>query len=150
MTDPPRADVRRLDALTGTWATTATHPAFPGVTVHGRATFEWFEGGHFLVGRSHQDHEAFPDSLVILGAAGGGLSMRYFDSRGVERTYGVSLEGRVWRMWRDADDFDQRFEGRFEDGGDTITGVWHLSTDGGRTWNRDLEIAYRREQPPAS
>jgi hypothetical protein len=53
-------------------------------------------------------------------------------------------------MWREGDDFHQRFEGRFEDGGDTIAGLWQMSTDGGATWDPDLEITYRREEPPAS
>ena len=35
--------------------------------------------------------------------------MEYFDSRGVRRIYGVSLEDGVLRMWRDAPGFDQRF-----------------------------------------
>jgi hypothetical protein len=147
VTERPREDVRRLGALVGAWTTTATHPAVDA-TVTGSATFEWLAGGHFLIGRSHQDHDAFPDGIVILGADGRGLSMRYFDSRGVERSYGTSLDDGVWRLWRDGDDFSQRFEGRIES--DTITGLWHLSNDGGRTWVPDLAITYRREQRPAS
>jgi hypothetical protein len=150
MSDAPRDDVRRLDALTGTWATTAAHPALPGTVVPGRSAYEWLEGGHFLIGRVHNDHAQFPDSLVVLGPDGDGLSMRYFDSRGLERTYGMSLQDGVWRMWRAGDDFHQRFEGRFGDGGATIAGLWHLSDDGGETWKGDVEITYRREEPPAS
>ncbi len=138
----PPAKVRALDALVGTWATTATHPAFDA-TVSGISTFEWLEGGHFLIGRSHLDHELFPDAIVILGADGDGLSMRYFDSRGVERTYAASLDDGVWRLARDAEEFDQRFEGRIE--GDTIAGLWHMSHDGGETWEPDLQITYRRQ-----
>ena len=131
-----------FDALTGTWDTEATHPLFDAV-VPGSITFEWLEGGHFLIGRSRQDHEAFPDGIVILGPDGDGLSMRYFDSRGIERRYAASLEDGVWRLSRDADEFDQRFEGRIE--GDTIAGLWHMSHDGGATWEPDLEITYRRQ-----
>jgi hypothetical protein len=35
--------------------------------------------------------------------------MECFDSRGVRRTYGVSLEDGVLRIWRDHPGFDQRF-----------------------------------------
>ena len=35
--------------------------------------------------------------------------MEYFDSRGVRRTYGVSLDDGVLRIWRDDPGFDQRF-----------------------------------------
>ncbi len=35
--------------LVGTWATEATHPAFPGTVVSGQATFEWLEDQRFLI-----------------------------------------------------------------------------------------------------
>jgi hypothetical protein len=45
----------------------------------------------------------FPDATCVIGApeAGDGLVMEHFDSRGVRRTYGVSLDDSVLRMWRD-------------------------------------------------
>jgi hypothetical protein len=85
-----------FDALIGTWATESTHPLIDAV-VSGTVTSEWLEGGHFLVQRSHNDHELFPDAICVIGAPenGEGLAMEYFDSRGVRRTYGVSLEDGV-------------------------------------------------------
>ena len=53
-----------FDALIGTWDTEAKHRAVDEV-VHGSVTFEWLEGGHFLVQRSHTDHELFPDGISI-------------------------------------------------------------------------------------
>src|SRR4051812_42256030 len=99
-----------FDALIGTWSTKATHPRFDTV-VPGTVTYEWLEGGHFLLQRSRNDHESFPDAIGVIGApeTGEGLVMEYFDSRGVRRTYGVSLDDRVLRIWRDADGFAQRF-----------------------------------------
>src|SRR5262245_13543392 len=96
--------------LIGTWDTTAKHPAVDEL-VPGVVTFEWLEGGHFLEQRSHNEHELFPDSIAIIGASenGGGLAMEYFDSRGVRRTYLVSFDHGVLRIWRDAPGFDQRF-----------------------------------------
>src|SRR4051812_36059916 len=90
-----------FEALIGTWATEATHPQFDGA-VGGHVTYEWLEGGRFVIQRSHNDHEAFPDALCVIGApeSGDGLVMEYFDSRGVRRTYGVSFDGGVLRMWR--------------------------------------------------
>ena len=78
-----------FDALIGTWATEATHPRVDAV-VQGSVTFEWLEGGYFIVQRSHNEHELFPDAICLIGApeAGDGLVMEYFDSRGVRRTYG--------------------------------------------------------------
>ena len=56
-----------FDVLIGTWATEATHPLIDAV-VPGTVTFEWLEGGHFLVQRSHNDHELFPDAITVIGA----------------------------------------------------------------------------------
>ena len=99
-----------IDALIGTWATEATHPLVDAV-VPGTVTFEWLEGGHFLVQRSRNEHELFPDAISVIGApeTGEGLVMEYFDSRGVRRTYGVSLDDGVLRYWREHPGFDQRF-----------------------------------------
>jgi hypothetical protein len=51
----------------------------------------------------HNEHELPPDAICVIGAPeeGDGLVMEYFDSRGVTRTYGISLEAGVLRMWRD-------------------------------------------------
>src|ERR671923_2181873 len=99
-----------FEALIGARDTEATHPMVDAV-VPGSITFEWLEGGHFLVMRSHNEHELFPDGISIIGApeSGGGLVMEYFDSRGVRRTYGTSLEDGVLRIWRDQPGFEQRF-----------------------------------------
>jgi hypothetical protein len=131
-----------FEALTGTWVTEATHPMFDGV-VAGRTTYEWLEGGHFVVERSHNDHEAFPDAIAVIGAPekGDGLVMEYFDSRGVRRTYGVSLEDGLLRIWRDAPGFDQRFSAALEP--DSFEGVWELARTPG-DWQEDLKVSYRR------
>lgn len=131
-----------FDALIGTWATEATHPLFEGVAP-GSVTFEWLEGGHFLVQRSHNDHELLPDAICVIGApeTGDGLVMEYFDSRGVRRTYGVSLDEGVLRMWRDAPGFDQRFSAML--GHDTFEGLWQLAETPG-DWQDDLKVTYRR------
>ena len=131
-----------FDALIGTWATEATHPLVDAV-VSGTVTFEWLEGGHFLVQRSHNEHELFPDAISVIGApeTGEGLVMEYFDSRGVRRTYGVSLDEGVLRIWRDDPAFAQRFSATLSH--DTFEGLWELA----RTpddWHDDLKVVYRR------
>ena len=102
----------------------------------GSITFEWLEGGHFLVQRSHNDHELFPDAISVIGApeAGEGLVMEYFDSRGVRRTYGVSLDDGVLRIWRDAPGFDQRYSATL--GRDSFEGLWQLARNAGRLAGR--------------
>jgi hypothetical protein len=131
-----------FDALIGTWATEATHPLVDAV-VSGTVAFEWLEGGHFLVQRSHNDHELFPDAICVIGApeTGAGLVMEYFDSRGVRRTYGVSLEAGVLRYWRDDPEFAQRFSATL--GRDSFEGLAQLARTPG-DWEDDLKVSYRR------
>jgi hypothetical protein len=152
--------LKPLERLVGTWSTEATHPAFPGVVVHGTVTVEWLEGERFLIHRARIDHPDFPDSISIIGfterdrihkAAGSDpaaaakpqLSMHYYDSRGVFRVFDVSTADESWRIWRNAPSFSQRFTGTFVDGGDTILGRWQLCQDDGN-WTDDLQITYRR------
>jgi hypothetical protein len=131
-----------FDALIGTWATEATHLMFNGV-VAGSTTFEWLEGGHFILERSHNDHELFPDAIGVIGApeAGHGLVMEYLDSRGVRRTYGVSLDDGVLRIWRHHPGSDQRFSATL--GQDSFEGLWQLA-ESPRDWQDDLRVTYRR------
>lgn len=137
------AELEPLNALVGEWTLEATHPAYPSVVVAGRSTFEWLEGQQFLIQRSQSDHPDFPDGISIIGDVDDTLSMYYFDSRGVHRVYEMSMSDGVWRIWRDAPGFSQRFTGTMGDDGNTIAGVWELSRDDS-TWADDLEITFRR------
>jgi hypothetical protein len=131
-----------FDALIGTWSTEAKHRLIDEV-VTGTATFEWLEGGHFVVLRSHNDHELLPDAISIIGVpeSGEGLVLEYFDSRGVRRTYGVSLDDGVLRWWRDQPGFDQRSFAEL--GPDTFEFVAQLAETPG-DWKDDLRVTYRR------
>jgi hypothetical protein len=135
-------ELAQFDVLIGSWATEATHPLFDEV-VPGHATFEWLEGGHFLVLRSHNDHELFPDAISVIGRpeSGEGLVLEYFDSRGVRRTYGASLEDGVMRWWRNHPGFDQRAYGTL--GPDAFELVFQLAETPGE-WRDDLRTTYRR------
>jgi hypothetical protein len=109
------------------------------VTVPGAATYEWL-GGKFLVERSANEHPQFPDAISILGRGDGGPQVDYFDERGVRRIYRVAVEDGMFRMWRDAPGFRQRFA--MPIGGDRLEGVWEL--DEGEGFRPDLAITYRR------
>ena len=151
--------LKRLDRLVGTWTTEATHPALPGVVVHGTTVAEWIEGERFLMLRARTDHPDFPDGLLVIGftdrdRAGGAsgppaadsdqqLTIHYFDSRGVFRVLETAVDDDTWRIWRDSPGFSQRFTGTFADRGKTIAGQWQLRRDDVH-WNDDLKITYRR------
>ena len=132
-----------FDVLIGDWTTEGTHPMVDEV-VHGTVTFEWLEGRKFVIQRSHQEHELFPDAIWVIGPpeTGVGLVAEYFDSRGVRRTYNVSLEDGVLRMWRDDEpDFAQRFEARLAP--DEFEFVTQLAREPGE-WKDDLRQVFRR------
>jgi hypothetical protein len=131
-----------FEALIGTWDTEATHPQFDGV-VPGWVTFEWLPGGHFLIQRSHNDHELFPDAIQVIGAREEGepLVVDYFDSRGVRRTYFTSLEDGVLRVWRDHPGFDQRTTATpAPDGFELLSQLARTPGD----WKDDLKMTFRR------
>ena len=131
-----------FEGLIGTWSTEAKHRLVDEVVL-GTTTFEWLEGGHFLVVRSHNDHELFPDAIGVIGRPESGeeLVLEYFDSRGVRRTYEVSLEDGVLRWWRNHPGFDQRSYAKLAP--DRFEFVSQLAETPGE-WQDDLRTMYRR------
>lgn len=136
------ARLEPFDLLIGTWDTEAKHRMVDEV-VRGTVTFEWLAGERFLVQRSHSDHALFPDGLSVIGAPedGDGLVMEYFDSRGVRRTYKVSIDDGEWRIWREQPGFDQRFSARLRR--DRFEGEFEYTATPG-DWQHDMKVIYHR------
>ena len=134
-----------FDVLIGTWDTDGRHRLFDEV-VHGTTTFEWLEGGHFLIQRSSVDHERFPEAITIIGppAEGDGLVAEWFDSRGIRRTLTTTVEDGVWTMEREEPGFDQRFIAKLAP--DTFEGLAQLAETPG-DWVDDLRTTFRRRDP---
>ena len=86
-----------------------------------------------------------PDGIAVLGPdeSGERLVQHYFDTRGVARVYSMSLEDGVWKLWRDGEDFSQRFSGAFSDDGRRIDGRWEIAHDGA-TWETDFDLTYEK------
>jgi hypothetical protein len=141
----PNPALKPFSILIGNWNTTGTHPLVPGTTLHGRTTFEWLEGGAFLLERSEIDDDRFPSGVAIIGSDDSKKEyfMLYFDERGVSRKMDVTLQDNIWRMERTAPGFSQRFTGTLVVGGNTIIGIWELSRDDS-SWAKDLELTYQR------
>ena len=83
----------------------------------------------------------FPDAICVIGAADGRLIKEYFDSRGVRRTYGISLEDGVLREWGEFPEFAQRYEATLAP--DVFEGLWQMARTPG-DWQDDLKVTYRR------
>src|SRR5215216_858466 len=141
----PNPLLEPLSALVGTWTTVGTHPQVPGKTFHGRTSFEWIEGGAFLIMHSEIDEPEIPSGVAVIGSddTTGEYSMLYFDERGVSRKYEVSIGDNTWKWWRNASELSQRFTGVIAADGRTIVSTGEMSRDGG-TWEPDLALTYTR------
>jgi len=148
------AALARLQPFVGEWVIEARF-SFTSGPINGHRTFAWELGGQFLTERSTTDHPAAPDSVALVSVAESGdgheYVQHYFDSRGVVRVYRMTLREGEWTLVRDRADFTpisfaQRYTGAFSADGLRIAGSWEMSHDGGRTWEHDFDLTYRRVQ----
>ena len=137
--------VEDLEVFVGTWRITASLAPEGAPPPLAETSFEWLEGRRFLVQRWHVDYPDAPDGIAIIGFDDERATFlqHYFDSRGVARVYEMSFADGVWKLWRDAPGFSQRFTGTFAAAADTISGAWERSSDGS-TWEHDFDLTYTR------
>jgi hypothetical protein len=140
--------LERLGMFVGEWNTEITSMSFhpdPSAIAHGHTSFDWIEGRAFLIQHSEVPNSDFPSSVSIMGTDDSADTncMLYFDSRGVSRIYQMSLNGDVWKLWRDFPGFSQRFMGTFSKDYRVITAHWEKSSDG-TNWERDFNITYTK------
>ncbi len=133
--------MRTLDVLVGEWQTDA-----PGMEAVGRTSFEWLEGGGFLVERSVVSRPEFPNSISVIGPTGpdGALQQHYFDSRGVARVYEMTLDAGTWTLYRAGPDWPQRYVAQLGEDGNSITGRWERGTEPGAQLQHDFELNFSR------
>jgi hypothetical protein len=134
-------ELSKLELLIGEWKLDV-----PGVEAEARNTFEWLEGGGFVIQRSTIDRPEFPNGVMVIGATGpaGGLQQHYFDSRGVHRVYEMTLEDGQWTLFREGPDWPQRYVGQFSDDGNRIAGRWERGESLGAPLELDFEMNYTR------
>jgi len=141
----PNPALKPFEVFIGEWMTTGSHPYLPDTVLHGRVSFEWLEGGAFLLLRSEIDEPRFPHGIEIFGSddVEKKFFMLHFDERGVSRIYNVSMEGNQLKWWRDDPNFSQRMTITIEDDGNKMSSRGKMSRDGG-AWEDDLELTYTR------
>jgi hypothetical protein len=141
----PNPALKPFEVLVGKWKTHGSHPLMPGVSLHGHTTFEWTEGGSFLIMRSEIDEPGIPSGVAIIGSddAMKRYFMLYFDERGISRQYEVSIKNNKFKWWREAPGFSQRMTGTISSDGKSIVSNGELSKDG-KTWDMDLQLDYSR------
>jgi hypothetical protein len=145
--------LQRLERLLGEW----TMEAAIGGEVMGRgtSTFEWLQDRKFMVQQADgdpddaaneqwQQNSPLPTVGIIgLDDSSEGFAYLYADARGVHRVYEMTLSDGIWKMWRDAPGFFQRFTATISPDADTITGYWEGSSDG-ESWSHDFDVTYRQ------
>jgi hypothetical protein len=149
------ASLDDLEILVGEWKMEAGPPGGEPWPGEARTSFEWMEGGGFLVQRWSIEMPEAPNGVAVIGVGdtpvpveGGeldqGYRQHYFDSRGVHRVYEMSLEGRTWKLWRDGPGFHpQRFTGEISEDGKTIEGRWEIAEDGDN-FKTDFDLTYTK------
>jgi hypothetical protein len=134
--------------IIGEWNIEITSMSFhtnPSAVERGHTSFEWLDGGAFLIQHSEASNADWPRSTAVIGPddAAETYCMLYFDSRGVSRIYKMTLSGGIWTIWRDFQGFSQRFRGTFSEDDNIITARWEKSSDGSK-WEHDFDLTYTR------
>lgn len=137
--------LRALNDFVGDWRTTGSHPFFPNTELYGRASFQWQDGGAFLVWRSEIDDPHFPAGIAIFGSddQAGTIFISYFDERGISRKYDITMEAHGFTMHRDDPKLSQRMTFTIEADKRRILSIGEMSRDGG-AWESDLCLTYDR------
>jgi hypothetical protein len=124
----PSPDLKRLDRLVGTWELSGD--------VGGTVTYEWMEGGFFLI--QHVDLGAEAKGMEVIGherPLGGEPSVdiksRFYGNTGDTRDYTYELEGDTLRIWFGERGSPAYYEGAFSEDGTTLRGAWHYPGGGG-------------------
>lgn len=141
----PNPALAPFHGLIGEWKTAGSHPYLPGVTLLGHSSFEWGEGGAFLIMRSTMDDSRIPDGIAIFGSddAAATFYLLYFDERGVSRKYDVTV-GDHWLEWsRNDPHLSQHLRITMEADDASMTGSGRMSRDGG-AWEDDLSLTFTR------
>jgi len=136
-------EIRSLNKLIGNWSVTIRWSEETRKLVGGPKEVEaearislMKEGGflHYQMGPSHWiigGDESTPEFAVL-----------YSDERAISRVYRMSFTHGVWKIWRDASEFHQRFEG-YVRSNRRIDAYWDKSEDG-KSWIRDFDMIFVR------
>jgi hypothetical protein len=130
----PNPDLKSLDKLVGTWEHSGE--------VQGTTTFEWMEGGYFLIQRV--DLEQYGQrikGIEVIGHERGFMSepsedikSRFYSSTGDTLDYVHELEGDTYTIWAGEKGSPAYSEGVFSSDGNACSGAWHYPGGGGYDW----------------
>jgi hypothetical protein len=127
----PNPDLKGLERLVGTWTVAGG--------AQGTATYEWMEGGFFLVQRVDLEQYGLRvKGFEIIGHEqpfGAGPSQdiksRFYDSMGNTLDYVYELDGDTLTIWGGEKGSPAYYKGRFSDDGNSCAGAWVYPGGGG-------------------
>ena len=128
----PDPDLKSLDKLVGTWKVS-------GPDIEGQVTYEWMEGGYFLIQHVHFVHGGRKvKGIEIIGhwrPFGEGpskdIKSRYYDTTGDTLDYVYELKGDTLTIWGGERGSPAYFKGTFSEDGKTCAGAWVYPGGGG-------------------
>jgi len=127
----PSAELKKLDRLVGTWEISGE--------AQGRVTYEWMEGGFFLV--QHVDLEQYGQEnkgIEIIGhlrpfgeESSEEIRSRFYSNTGDTLDYVYEVEGDRLTIWGGEKGSPAYYKGTFSDDGNTFSGSWVYPGGGG-------------------
>ncbi|WP_433392682.1 hypothetical protein [Micromonospora sp. KLBMP9576] len=130
-THQPSAELKALDRLVGTWTVSGG--------AEGTVTYEWMEGGYFLLQRVTLTQFGQPvTGLELIGnlrpfgePPSADVVSRFYDSTGNTLDYVYELTGDTLTIWGGAKGSPAYYRGTFGAGDTTVTGEWVYPGGGG-------------------
>ncbi|MFC7403782.1 hypothetical protein [Georgenia alba] len=127
----PSEALRALDRLVGTWEVTGGAP--------GSVTYEWMEGGYFLIQRVELEQFGQPiTGFEVIGnlrpfgeAPSEHVHSRFYDSQGNTLDYVYEIDGDTLWIWALEKGHPAHFKGTFDADGDVVDGEWVYPGGGG-------------------
>ncbi len=127
----PNPDMKSLEKLVGTWKQSGD--------VSGEITYEWMEGGFFLIQRVEFDHDGNKiKGMEVIGhlqlfgeEPGKDIKSRFYGSGGETFDYVYEVEGDMLTIWGGERGSPAYYKGQFSKDGNTLTGGWVYPGGGG-------------------
>jgi hypothetical protein len=127
----PNPDLKGLERLVGTWTVSGG--------AQGTATYEWMEGGFFLV--QHVELEQYGQQIKGFEVIGheqpfgaepsADIKSRFYDSMGNTLDYVYELDGNTLTIWGGEKGSPAYYKGTFSEDGNTCAGAWVYPEGGG-------------------
>lgn len=135
-TPKPNPDLKTLNILVGTWK--VSDPTGKG-GVSGQETYEWMEGGFFLMHRFDFEHNGRNvKGIEIIGHEhsfgadpGAEIRSRVYDTAGNTPEYVYEVDKDTLTIWGGQKGSPAYFKGKFSDDGNTCSGGWVYPGGGG-------------------